>query len=307
MSWTTQPRLRGAAVVTVTTLAAVTGALTGGLVGLDAGHPARQAAWLLLSAVAVAVATAVPSGALYRSVRARRRAQDLAAAAESRLTVTLDDALEPIATRLARLAALAAEPEPAYGAREAMATELKVAVLTTAARLVGEGRVRACLYRLTPAGVLEPDSYTGRGHPPVTVFRPDTVPGRAVLDLVRAGGSYFCHDVEQDAPHGWQPTASEYRTFLSVTVGAGHHRYGMLSLDAPDVGDLQDRDADLARVLAALLAAALPWAPKTGVGVARGPAPQQRTGTLLLGQSGQPLGGGRPSGRHDTMTPGGEG
>jgi len=250
-----------------TTLAAVVGAVSGGLVGLDT-HPARQVAWLLLSAVAVAVATALPAGELYRSVQERRRAEDLAEQAESRLTVTLDDALEPIATRLGRLARLARLAEPASGAcsevavaRAALATEIKLAVLTTAAQLIGPGRVRASLYRLSADGTLEPDSYIGRGHPPVTVFTRANASGSFALDLVAAGGFYFCRDVAVDAPQGWTPTASEYRTFLSVAVGAGQHRYGMLSLDAPDVGDLGQEDADLARVLAALLAAALPWAP----------------------------------------------
>lgn len=258
-------RRRAVAVVVGTTLATALGAVTGALVGLDAHHPGRQVVWLVLSAVAVALATALPAGELYRSIRERRRAEDLAEAAESRLSVTLDDALEPIATRLARLAALAAAgpgaDDDALQARAALATEIKLAVLTTAAHLVGGGRVRASLYRLSSDGSLQPDSYTGRGHPPTTVFRTATASGRFALDLVAAGGSYFCHDVDLDAPAGWTPTASEYRTFLSVAVGAGLRRYGMLSLDAPEVGDLVEQDADLTRVLAALLAAALPWAP----------------------------------------------
>lgn len=251
-------------------MAAVVGAVCGALVGLDAAHPGRQALWVGLGAVAVAVATALPAGELYRSVRERRRAEDLAEEAESRLSVTLDDALEPIATRLARLAALAAAgpgadtgaDTEAVRARAALATEIKLAVLTTAANLIGGGRVRASLYRLTLDETLEPDSYTGRGHPPVTVFTRASASGRFALDLVAAGGSYFCRDVAVGAPPGWTPTVSEYRTFLSVAVGAGQRRYGMLSLDAPDVDDLCEQDADLARVLAALLAASLPWAPE---------------------------------------------
>ena len=268
-------RRRGVAVVVGTTVATVLGAVTGALVGLERQHPGRQVVWLVLSAVAVALATVLPAGELYRSVRERRRAEDLAEAAESRLSVTLDDALEPIATRLARLAALAAAgpgaDDDAVQARAALATEIKLAVLTTAAHLVGGGRVRASLYRLSGDGLLEPDSYTGRGHPPTTVFTSGTASGRFALDLVAAGGSYFCHDVDLDAPAGWTRTASEYRTFLSVAVGAGLRRYGMLSLDAPEVGDLVEQDADLTRVLAALLAAALPWAP----GVTE-PVPLQR-------------------------------
>jgi len=52
-------------------------------------------------------------------------------------------------------------------------------------------------------------------------------------------------------------TAGSYRTVIAVAVTAGLAKLGMLTVDAPDVGDLTAADVELVRVLANLLGSGL--------------------------------------------------
>jgi GAF domain-containing protein len=105
------------------------------------------------------------------------------------------------------------------------------------------------------AARLVPDSSLGRAGATRTTFVEGAPDGDAALVLIDSNQARFCPDVRTEPPPGWDPAAARgYRTFLSVPVIAGGSGFGMLSVDAPDPGDLTAEDESLLRLMAGPLA-----------------------------------------------------
>lgn len=65
-------------------------------------------------------------------------------------------------------------------------------------------------------------------------------------------------DLNEGVPPGFDlHRRREYATYLAVAVAAGDIGYGMLTVDAPNAGDLKQTDVVLTRIVARLLAAGL--------------------------------------------------
>jgi hypothetical protein len=77
-----------------------------------------------------------------------------------------------------------------------------------------------------------------------------------VLDVVRSGDYVVVDDVRA-SPMVAPSTGAGYLTVVAVAVTAGSQPLGLLTIDAPHVGDLGPTDVELARVLANLLGAGL--------------------------------------------------
>jgi GAF domain-containing protein len=78
--------------------------------------------------------------------------------------------------------------------------------------------------------------------------------------MIRRNEHTHSDDVDRDPPEGWHGSAEHgYRSFLAVPVVAGQTPYGMLTVDALNVGGVSRSDVPFVRLLAGLLADALAY------------------------------------------------
>lgn len=220
------------------------------LSGAEMGEPGPMKRWwIMLSVLMSVVGAAVPG---YEQIRKERQRRAVAV----QVRVTMNDALDPIARHLGRLAR--ASPRRRDSLREATIPM----ILYSAVHLIGAERVRACWFRLvedTPRR-LEPDKDAGRADQPERVFIEGTPDGDPVFAMIRDNEYVVWPDVETEPPPGWNTSDRHgYRSFVAVPVVAGHTAYGMLTVDAVDAGGVSEDDVQLVRLLAALLAAALAY------------------------------------------------
>jgi GAF domain len=240
-------RLARPAAVISATAAWVIGAVVNDLKGL--GLAASLAVGGLLTILAVGLPMVAERRARVRAMSAERVAEDAAA----RMQLVLDDALEPLAYLIGRIAD---RPGPREDVRE-LQGQATVVVLAASAEVLGAQRLRACLFTLDGPDRLVPTAFHGRGEAPRTVFTRGTPLGDHALELLAHRDDLFCPDVTADPPPGWQPGGHQYRTFLAVPVATELHAFGIMTIDGLHVGDLTPDDLTAARVFARLLAVAL--------------------------------------------------
>jgi GAF domain len=242
--------------VYLTTIMSLAGVALATLCGMQAGRAATGRPWWTLGAVAASViAAGVPAYEQIRKEQMRARAQQAAVDAAVAMRVTMNDALDPIVRQLGRVAATADARE-----REALAAAAIPMALDSAAHLAGSGRVRACLFRVTPGtpGMLVPDQYSGRVDDPLEPIAEGTAQGDLVFGMIRHNRHLFCPDVAASPPPGWQVTAPQtYQSFAAVPVAAGQSAFGMLMVDALDKDGIRRADVPLIRLLGGLIAVAL--------------------------------------------------
>ncbi len=232
-------------------LAAVTAAVGAYLVNSSLAGAGSRRHWLLALGGALTAATILLAAAQqYRTSRRLATAEEVAVEAEEELTVTLNAALAPITDYLASMADTADE-----GTRRLIVGQLLQAVVDAAVRLSADG-ARSAFYELDPAGqMLTRIAYSGRATQPRTSFTMGTPDGDFVLDLVNRGDLVFVDDVDRSPLV--TPSAPGYRTVIAVAVTAGARKIGMLTVDAPEPGDLTTTHVELVRVLANLLGSGL--------------------------------------------------
>jgi GAF domain-containing protein len=238
---------------TVISLAAI-GLVT--WLGMQAGHAVSGRLWWTLGAVAASVVAAgVPAYEQVRKERMRAAAQQAAMNSAVAMQVTLNDALDPIVRQLGRVVTATRRSE-----REAQQEGLIAMVVDSAPRLVGSGRVRACLYRFAPGEprMLRPAQYGGRVDDPLGPITEQTPAGGLVFGMIRHNEHLLCSDTDAGPPPGWQVTAPQtYKSFAAVPVAAGQNAFGMLMVDALEKGGIRQADVPLLRLLAGLVADAL--------------------------------------------------
>jgi hypothetical protein len=209
---------------------------------------AGDSAWLGVGGIAALVA----AGAIPAMISWADRQIELGdKRGAERLRVAMKDALQPVAELIAEMPALT----PAK--REARLKQVaQQAVGALCLLLKDVDRLRAVVYRVDGAGTSMPClGYSGRGAKP-DAFVAGTPRGDSALNLVRTAGHLFCADVVRDRPAQYGGTVSDYRTFISAAVSNGPSAYGMVTVDAPNAGDLVDTDAQLVLLMADLMAIA---------------------------------------------------
>ena len=192
--------------------------------------------------------------ALVEILRAVRRAREHAE--KVAFQISMNDAVLPI------LANLAAASTPEGANREQTLTKT-IGNVGTALKVLLEShpRVRIIVYRVEPGRGRRPTRMVpidsaGRQDPAGT-FEDGSARGTPVFDWLRsAGATIFVDDVRIHPPEGWTNTGHHYRTFISSTIAAGSHGFGMLCVDSPDVGDLREPDVTVVDLLAGLLSVA---------------------------------------------------
>lgn len=247
------PRWRNHALGVALTVLAVVSAVGAYVLSAQAGRafgPDRTRL-LVLGAVLTGLTIALGGAQQYRTQRRRRTAEQVAVEVEAELILTLNGALAPITNYLGEMADASTETE-----RSTVAGRLSQAVVDAAVRLTVEGS-RSSFYRLDEDWKgLTREVWGGRSMQPRPAFAAGTPDGDAVLGLVRAGDFVLIDDVV--ASPMVAPTAGAgYASVVAVAVTAGSRPLGLLTVDVPRTGDLDEPDVELVRVLANLLGAGL--------------------------------------------------
>ena len=165
----------------------------------------------------------------------------------------MNEVLDPIIRRLG-----------AGGGAAALDQQVLLLVVKTAAEILGpRPGTRSCFLELQqgpPMRLVPTDYRAGRIGSYQRSFIAGTVNGDDAIQMVLNNGPRrFCPNIDETPPPGLDPAqfSEDYKTFISVPVVAGDTAYGMLTVDAPNPGDLEERDADLLGVMAGLAAIAL--------------------------------------------------
>lgn len=182
-------------------------------------------------------------------------------------TVEFNNVLAPLAKALARVAAAGSlkRRRPASVAFLVNATNSCVGL--TPAKLC-----RATFYSVAGepgSRVFEPWETVGRSDPPFSRFREnDGGEGAEVWRVAKQGEYRFVEDTEREAiPHFDRTRARKYRTFITMPVMFDDAPVGLLTLNAPQPGDLTEDDVESMRFIADLAA--------TAIGMAGGECPDR--------------------------------
>jgi GAF domain-containing protein len=237
--------------VTAATAAWVLGAVVNNLAGWSFTLTAAG------GAVLTALAVGLPLRAEHNARVRARTAEQIAEDASARIQLVLNDALEPLAYLIGQIT----DRRSWTRGRELVELQgqAKAVVLSAAAEVLGADRLRACFFafvderpaRLVPAG------FQGRAEQPRTTFVAGTELGDFALGMLDRREDLFCADTRAESPPGWEPGGHAYRTFIAVPVATEARKFGILTVDGLDVGDLTEADVAAVRVLGRLLAVAL--------------------------------------------------
>jgi GAF domain-containing protein len=97
----------------------------------------------------------------------------------------------------------------------------------------------------------------GRKDVPKPFVDGDGQRGSALFAWITKGEPLFVYDVRDRKLPGWEAQGGHvYKTFFSIPLTANNELFGMLSLDAPEPGDLDPEDLPIVEVLASLLSTA---------------------------------------------------
>ncbi|MBO0827973.1 MAG: GAF domain-containing protein [Streptosporangiales bacterium] len=238
------PTLTGVFIV----VTSVTGALAGHATGTT------QTDLITVQAVSALLAFLVPTIAQARERRRFRLVQEERIAARTEMRMALNDALDPIVRHLGRIAAASRRD------RETLRGQAVPFVLNAATEVLGPDRARACWFVLEDARPvqLRPETCVGRAGGEREAYVAGTRRGDDLLRMIEYDEDRFYPDVDEVPPIGWDVTAPhDYKTFACVPVISGNIAYGMITLDAPEAGQLTRDDVRLLRLLAGMLGNAL--------------------------------------------------
>ncbi|GAB3869411.1 hypothetical protein GCM10028801_46230 [Nocardioides maradonensis] len=177
---------------------------------------------------------------------ARAAASELEA---GRLHVAMKDALQPVAELIAAM--------PAKTKRQREAEVKNVATQAVGALtllLKDVNRLRAVVYQLDPSG-MSAVAYAGRGDKP-SPFLSGTARGDYALQMVAAGGDWFEPDTAEATNVAYAGSGSGYHAYISASIRTDADAFGMVTVDAPEAGDLVDTDRQIVLLVADLLAIA---------------------------------------------------
>lgn len=217
--------------------------------------------WLLtILCVAIGILAVVQGGLSIRSVKSAK-------ASRVDRTVEINNVLAPLAKALARAAA-------ADGAKRRRAASVAFLVNATSScvGLTPAKLCRATFYSITGeprSRVFEPWETVGRSDPPFSRFREDDEgEGAEVWRVAKKGDYRFVQDTElEDIPHFDRARSRKYRTFITMPVMFDDAPVGLLTLNAPQPGDLTADDVESMRFIADLAA--------TAIGMAGGECPDR--------------------------------
>lgn len=214
-------------------------------------RPVAVREWLLLLLAGVLFTWPVIHASYreFRKAGQAKSAAELAIEYEARLGLALGEAVSPIAHLLGYIA------EARGKDRALLQGQLCQRAVDACAELCGEN-ARACFFVLDGAS-LRPVAWAGRATPPQTVFEKDAPEDGRVHDLVESRRRLLVPDTARPPAGVSVRSDAHYSTFLAVPVYAASRNLGMLTVDAPEVGSLEQSDLDIATALALMLGVGL--------------------------------------------------
>lgn len=207
--------------------------------------------WLLLLSAAALFASPVVFSSYREFVkgRAARSAELLAVEYRARLGLTLGEALTPIADLLGRIALTEGEK------RAVLQGQLRQRVVDAAAVLVSADRSRAVFFGLEGRR-LRAVAWAGRPEPPAQRLIRSGQSGELAYHLLETHARVLVPDV---TVAGATPLDLDgvSATYLAASVYAMATNFGLLTVDAPEAGTLEESDLEIVGALAQTLAAGL--------------------------------------------------
>lgn len=170
----------------------------------------------------------------------------------------IGDGLEPLLQQLVTVSEATPGEE-----RNKQVTALVRVAMEAARHMAGQRRVRATYYRVHPRKGQKRERliamyHTGRGTKPKTEFVRGSDAGDYVFKTLNANETIFIEDTQGCDLPGWNSTrVRDYKTFISVPVRGEQKIYGMLTVDAPTVGELTENDEMFVRCVGLLLASGI--------------------------------------------------
>lgn len=120
--------------------------------------------------------------------------------------------------------------------------------------------VRMVIYRVEVAGartrLVVEDSAGRRRDKPQDFVSGDGGRGDAAIAWLRGGAAKFVADTNLEEDPAWKGSGRGYRTFIAAPILIQDAAFGMITVDAPVPGDLDETDIPLVEVLAGILAIA---------------------------------------------------
>lgn len=212
-------------------------------------------AWFIGGLVAYALAAGI-QGCIGFYRRKKERSQRTEAV---RLRVAMKNAFQPVVQLMATM------PYQAKRKREATLNEVAARAVGGIGLLLKDvDDVRAVVFTLGDDGKsMSSIVHHGRGTNP-RPFEAGTVRGDRALALLRTEDDLFVEDLDKEEPDKWKGTGRGYKTFISARIASGDNGYGMLTVDAPNAGDLVDTDRQIVLLMAHILAVAFAEADRAG-------------------------------------------
>ncbi|WP_082947650.1 GAF domain-containing protein [Mycobacterium sp. E2479] len=216
-------------------------------------HGAASVVWL---GVGIALLALAATGEIFRdSYRSRLRQEQEEGAAGQ--IVALRDALSPIAEAIADMHTLteSARRERVNGIAQRSADALALV-------MHGIPGFRSVVYRQDdPMNSLEVLARAGRSEREPQRFTRGDERGNAAFATVERREPCFVRDVNNDdevagLDGAYSGTRTGYRTFIAAPIADRQRTYGMVTVDAPNPGDLLRSDQHLVMLVADLLAIA---------------------------------------------------
>jgi len=211
--------------------------------------------WRALALVGALLAAGAPAVDRTRREKREEQHEEAIRRVQEEQIIAFNDALDPLVDKLGSLVTTAPRERPVEF--RALLTQ----ALSSITGMIGPDRTRACFFKVqTDEGPtrLVPMEHTGRAGKPRTTFEEGTRNGDFVIDLLRRDEPYFCPDVVEQPPPGWDASRPRgYRTFISVPASVGEECFGLVTVDAPNPGDLFERDVALVTVIGTVIAAAI--------------------------------------------------
>ena len=183
-----------------------------------------------------------------REAHAAERAKEFEVKSRAEYQEAVAGAFQPISHALARLAA-----EPDKTRRIESLGAIRERILESVIRLV-ESATRSAYYQCKDGEFVRRSD--GPPNSPRSKFSASD-PGTQILrDLLASGGATCIPDVGQEPAITPSP-GSNYKAVIAAAVTAGHHRYGVLTVDSPQVNGFKQVDLYIVQAFAGMLGAAI--------------------------------------------------
>lgn len=212
--------------------------------------------WSLSSVgfVLIAVSITVPLVQATRNDKERSRAVQFAKKAAAAYDFRIHKILIPVAGMLAEIISA-----PTLRGRDIQRGQMKQAVVDYALDNILGTEPRSSFYELqagNPRRLVCSTLWKGRAHAPRSAFVEHTPAGDEAFRVLDDRVTNFVPNVNLTPPPGW-PGPRDYETYIQAPVYNGDKLFGLLCVDAPKAGELEERDIRLIELLAQMLGCAL--------------------------------------------------